>query len=168
MGSTYARDFRYFDNLANLMYISVYHVKNSRRKGLSIEQSRLNNVGVYDMAKDETTYLFGELSEKQYISGIWFETHFDKKNAQMGFNDFHRVSNNERIERRKVKDRLLISIRDAELKSMILWSFTKKGENPEKIVQFDQEADWFIDVFNNKIRIIEQKLDKLEITNFDW
>lgn len=168
MGSTYTRDFRYFDNLANLMYISVYHVKNSRRKGLSIEQSRLNNVGVYDMEKEETTYLFEELPEKQYISGIWFETHYDKKKKEMGFNDSHRVSNNVRIKPREVKDRLLISIRDAEQKIMRLWSFTKKGENPEEIAQFSQEADWFIDVYNHKIRIIEQKLDKLEITNVDW
>lgn len=160
-----------YDRQFNRLYVSIPVSKKSGNlfKSVVQESSAVQNIAIYDISSRTTRYLFEEVVAESVISHFLFEELF---NATSGWMDFNRssshVQNNEAISEREPANRLFVCQHLPVPKKRLLWTFQKNGDDKRLVAELEEHTDWFLDVFNQKIRLIKRLESKLEIRDFDW
>jgi len=126
------------------------------------------NIAIFDPAKGTYNLLFKE-PQKSGISIVLFETGFKEGSIEFNGSTYSRlVLNNTQVAKRNLRDKLLVGVRNKELKSIILFVSDKKGGNLTKLAVIPYTADWHIDVKNSKLRVVHQTGKSIRIESFEW
>lgn len=161
-----------YDREFNLFYLSV-HPKSKKLMGgskeMTYDSSKTSNIIVYDVKKKTSLKLFDQVSDKEVITHLLFETAYDEKQEQVVFNRYSsKVQNNGYIERRSLKNRLLVCQEDMDSHKKKLWTFTKYGGERNLLATLDRSEEWRLDVHNSKIRTFFRSIENPAITDYDW
>lgn len=116
---------------------------------------------------------------KKSISLLLFETAYDDSAKAIRFNSHNnsdysysiaQIMNNQQIEKRPVRDKLLFVISDREAETKEFWQCSKTGENLKKIytISSGKNHSWHIDVLNSVIRVIIKTPNSIEIDEIEW
>ncbi|MCK5855633.1 MAG: hypothetical protein KAG56_10455 [Sulfurovaceae bacterium] len=156
-----------YDPISGLYYKSI---SNEEKKAMFSKVSGSNhtsNVAIFNPQDETFTMLFGEKKDIQ-INLFLFETGYDEKYMQIEFQDANSyiVRNNEKIEKRAMKNKLLIGLVKEE--NMELWTANRQGEELNLLTVVPKASSWHIDVKNSKIRVIDVSDHRFKIENFDW
>lgn len=169
MGHHEHRRFRYFDNHSSLIYFSVIESEEKKRRISKRNYKRIVNICIFDQDKESSKMLFERDLEEKSIHGFIFEAAHRGNTRTIDFEGrYIDTQNNRDIASRKPKDRLLLSIHNPQSSLLDLVSFNKQGEHKESIASIEVGSDWFIDVFHQKIRLIRQVQNRIQIDNYDW
>jgi hypothetical protein len=160
-----------YDRQFNRLYVSIPVSKKSGNlfKSVVQESSAVQNIAIYDILSRRTRYLFEEVVAESVISHLLFEESFDSKSGWMAFNrSSSHIQNNEAIPEREPANRLFVCQHLPVSKKRLLWTFQKDGDGKRLVAEMEEHTDWFLDVFNQKIRLIKRQEGKVEIQDFDW
>lgn len=159
-----------YDPVTGLYYKAVEEV--STDKGFLSSKSSQNNViniNIFNPIDGTSTLLF-KTAQKNGIPIVLFETGF--KDGVIEFNGTANnrtiALNNFRIYKREPKNKLLVGLRNADLKETILYISDKKGSGLKKLVTVPNAADWHIDVKNSKLRVVHQTGKEIRIESYEW
>jgi len=140
-----------------------------KESGFSIIKSAgsrfISNINIYNPKTQKSVTIFKDNSHS--ITGFLFEMKYEKNSIDYFCIGEH-IKNNKNIEKRKLKDKLLIATYDKDKKEIILWSCKKNGENLQKVAVVKKGYQWHIDVKNFKIVLVYAKEGKFKIESFDW
>ncbi len=131
-------------------------------------QHHVVNINIFNPT-DETSTLLFKSAQKDGIPVILFES--DIKDGAVEFSGTaskNIILNNIRIERKSIKNKLLVGTRNKDAKETTLFTADKKGNNLKKLVTIPYNADWHLDVKNSKIRVMTQTTKGLNIESYDW
>jgi len=161
-----------YDESTNMYYKSINN-KNTKDKDeksmfskIKQPSSKVINLAIINTQEDTYKLLFNR-NEEVNISFIQFEMLYDEKNQKIKFEDEHlHIRNNKNIERRGMKDKLLIGLKVDE--TLELWVSDKKGNSLAKIVRLNEDESWHLDVKNSKIRVISAVNSEFLMQSFEW
>lgn len=157
-----------YDRQFNRLYISILTSKKSGNL-FKADSPEVHNIAVYDIASSSTSYLFDSAQPDLGITHLLFEDLRKEEYQQMEFNrTSSHIQNNYLIPKRELTDKLFVCVHSNTSKKNSLWTFRKNGDNKHLVAEFDEQTNWFLDVFNQKIRLIKRLDDKVEIRDFDW
>ncbi len=129
------------------------------------------NLSVYDLQADSSKLLF-DGKEERSIRVVMFEKSYDEKEKKMEFAEprwgSFMIANNEGIERRAPKNKLLIVVYRPDTEINELWISDLSGTKPELITSDFNESDLRLDVKNEMIRILETDGLNLKIKSYKW
>lgn len=162
-----------YDSKANLYFKSVTNedTKNEDKNSsmfskIAPKSIKTVNIAIVDTILDTHTLLFDE-QESVNISFLLFELDYNDEKKSMEFEDrFSWIMNNENIEEREPRDRLLIGLNVED--KIEIWMSNKRGKSLEKVVTIEKNEKWHLDVKNCKIRVISSVNSNFFIKNFEW
>ena len=161
-----------YDREYNLFYLSI-HPRSKKligsKKEIEHDASKTNNVIIYNIEKKTSLILFDQVSDKEVITHLLFETAYDEKQEEVIFNRYSsKVQNNEHIKKRPLKNRLLICQEDVDSHKKKLWIFDKDGSGKKLLAELDGSEEWRLDIYNSKIRTFLRTTENPSITDYDW
>jgi hypothetical protein len=168
---------QHFDPQFNLLYCFVAPMPNDNESILSrissfsgSEWAGYNNVMIWDIPKKKKFALFSpkELSEKESVNYILFETGYDLEKNERIFNDNSHILNNKPFTKRDPVNNMIIETYNRENKQNTLWFSDKWGLEKFKIATFSEIASWHLDVQNGDIRIIEPIDKDIKVLELRW
>lgn len=169
MGYQPNRNFRCFENTLGLMYVSVNGQVQTKRRGNKIDNSRIVNILIHNDKTSSSKKLYPDNLVSENITGLVFEQNYDEKNKKIVFGKSELViRNNQDIEKRRIKNRILISVLNDNSGETRLVSFNKNGEDERLITLVSSNSEWFLDAHNDKIRVIIHSIDEIKIESFEW
>jgi hypothetical protein len=162
-----------YDPGSNLIYVGINEISKKDKVGYEIF-----NFMILNPENDSKTFIFPKENQKT-IKSIFFETMYDSTGKRMVLNvqnDFQYsfrinpdyVINNELIEKRAPKDKLLFIVKEGYDDPTEIWTCLKNGKELKKITNVPAKDSWHIDIRNCKIRIITQKGYDTAINQYDW
>jgi len=161
-----------YDDSTNIYYKSISNkiTKDKDEKSMFSKikhpSSKLINLAIINTQEDTYKLLFN-CNEEVSISFIQFEMLYDEENKKIKFEDEHLyIRNNKNIERRGMKDKLLIGLNIDE--TLELWVSDKKGNSLIKLVRLNEDESWHLDVKNSKIRVISAVNSEFLMQSFEW
>ncbi len=177
-----------FERSFNLFYLSIHpHLPNHSIKtktksffGNDNEEvkikepykkdiSKVKNIIIYDIEKQSQSFLFDDVKETEVITHFLYEEEFSKKEQDICFNKAsHVLKNNRNISEREPLNLLIICQLDRETDDRKIWTTDKYGNNQKLIVTIDSDSEWQIDVYNQKIRIIQRDDKQASIKDYDF
>ncbi|HFU74791.1 MAG TPA: hypothetical protein ENK66_00950 [Arcobacter sp.] len=155
-----------YDPISGLYYKSISNEEKKARFSKVLGNKYTSNVAIFNPEDETFRMLFGE--EDIQINLFLFETGYDEKCMEIKFHDAnsHIIRNNKQIEKRAMKDKLLIGLLKEE--DMELWTANRQGEELKFITVVPKTSSWHIDVKNSKLRVIDVNDNRFKIENFDW
>ncbi|MBN1576171.1 MAG: hypothetical protein JW913_06460 [Chitinispirillaceae bacterium] len=161
------------DPESNLIYIGINEISKKDKIGYSIV-----NYMILNPTDGTKSFIFPKENQKT-IKSILFETKYDSTEKRMILNfrndlpyslrinpEF--VINNDFIEKRIPKDKMIIVINDGYDQPSEIWTCLKNGKNLTKISTVEVKGSWHLDIRNCKIRIVNQKGYETSINQYDW
>jgi len=130
----------------------------------------ISNIAIFSPAKNSHSLLFKK-DIKREINLFLFETDFKEGSIYFNGEDHGynaNIKNNQSIEERKLRDKLLIGIRKEEKRLTELWTAKKDGSELQKLVEVSFDSSWHIDIKNSKLRIVTIKNGDFKIDSLDW
>ena len=162
-----------YDPGSNLIYIGINEVNKKEKIGYAIV-----NYMILNPDNGSKTFIFPKENQKT-IKTILFETMYDSTEKRMIMNfrndlpysfrvnpDF--VINNELIEKRIPKDKIIFVINDGYEKPLEIWTSLKNGKELKKVATVTEKNSWHLDIKNCKLRIITQKGLETSIDQYEW
>ncbi len=157
-----------YDRQFNRLYISILTSKKSGNLFKS-DSAETHNIAIYDIGLGTTRYLFETAQADLVITHLLFEESWKETYQQIEFNrSSSHVQNSHLIPQRELIDRLFVCVQSKTTKKNTLWTFRKSGDDKQLIAEFDEQTNWYLDVFNQKIRLLKRIDDKVEVRDFDW
>jgi ribosomal protein L24 len=142
--------------------------KKQKKSGFIISKAsdyQISNINIYNPKTNKSRMIFK--THNQNIIDFLFEMEYYKKS--ISFNQaYEHIKNNNNIEKRTPKDKLLIATYNKDTKETTLWSCNKDGENLKKITIVKDKFNWHIDVKNSKIMVIYSRNEQFQVKIFDW
>jgi len=148
-------------------------VKNGKEDGGFLSKgssSNVSDINVFNPSTGKSTLIFGD-NKPRKITTFLYESEYVKETQSIAFGTNERtynVKNNNSIEEREIRNRLLIVVYDEEKEKSEMWSSDKSGNNLKKIKSFSKGVSWHIDVKNSKIRFVTSLNYKLNIESMAW
>jgi hypothetical protein len=151
-------------------YYKSIQADDSKKSRFSKVSSRdsIANIAIFN-TQTEIHHLLFERKDVQIVNFL-FELAFNEESSKVDFygDTSLLVRNNRNIQKRALKDKLLIAIKNEEDNTKTeLWTAQKNGENLKQIATVDEDASWHIDVHNQKIRIVTA-IATFDIQSFEW
>lgn len=157
-----------YDPVSGLYYKAVEATPGGGFLTSKTSSNVVANIAIFDPAKETTALLFRE-PQKDGISMFLFETGIKDGGIEFNGADYSGVVlNNTRIAKREPRDKLLIGVRNKDLKEIILFVSDKRGVHLKKLVAIPSSADWHIDVKNSKLRVVHQTGKGIRIESYVW
>lgn len=160
-----------FEPSKNVLYRGIAGLD---KKG-NIDENVIKNIAVVNLSTDEVSYIFGE-DFKEEIWGLVFEFGYaaqhsridvyDSVNNNTGYSSW--IRNNYDLEKRPVRDRLLVITNNPNTGSTSIWFCNKMGQDLKRVRTFDRETDWWIDMRNEKICFAGQVGRTLSFESIPW
>ena len=161
-----------YDRDRNFYYKSISDkIREDKEKKSIFSKKRPSSITITNLAiinTEESSHklLFEEGSDVD-IRFIQFELAHNGEKKKIEFEDEHLyVRNNVNIEKRAIKDRLLIGVNVQG--AIELWIAKKDGSSLERLVTVDKEEVWHLDVKNSKIRVISSIENSFSMQSFEW
>lgn len=157
----YDQDTGYFYTLVN---------QTEERSLLKGSSTKAVDIYIYFPLENKGKYLFNGKNQKEIVT-VLYETEYNDTKQSIVFNscdNSYAVKNNKGVNERKLKDKILIYLFDAEEKGYELWQANKNGDNAKLLKKIGNDTKWHIDVLNSKIRFISQNDMEIKIENLDW
>ena len=155
-----------YDTQSGLYYKSIS--KKIEKSGFIISKSsnyQVSNINIYNPKTNQSEMIFK--THNNNITSILFEMGYSEKSIIFN-TDYTNTKNNKNIDKRPIKDKLLIVTYDNDKKETTLWTCNKNGKNLKKITIVPNNFNWHIDVKNSKIRVISSTNEQFKLSNFDW
>ena len=134
----------------------------------------VSDIVIFDPANGRNVLVFNDKKPRK-ITDFIYESQYQPETRSMLFGSPDRhysikriIKNNQNIEKRKPKDRLLLVVYEKDGDFHEMWSLNKSGENLKKIKTIGKDIDWHIDVKNSKIRFVDLSKGDIEIESLDW
>ncbi|HFU76634.1 MAG TPA: hypothetical protein ENK66_10360 [Arcobacter sp.] len=151
-------------------YYKSIQADDSKKSRFSKVSSRdsISNIAIFN-TETETHHLLFEGKDIQIVNFL-FELAFNEEGSKIDFygDTLLLVRNNRNIQKRALKDKLLIEVKkENDNTKTELWTAKKNGEDLKQIATVDEDASWHIDVHNQKIRIVTAVIT-FDIQSFEW
>ncbi len=162
----YSASIDIYDSNTGLYYKSIS--KKIKKSGFIISKVsdyQISNINIYNPKTNKSKMIFK--THNQNITGILFEMKYFKNS--ISFNRaYEYIKNNDNINKREPKNKLLVITYNEDKKETTLWSCKKNGENLKKITVVKNRYNWHIDVKNSKIMVINSNNEQFHVNIFDW
>jgi len=156
-----------YDQYSGTYYATVF----DKEDGGFLKSSDIKIIDIYifDPAKNEGIYLFAQKNNHR-ITAFVYESAYDVKSNSLIFNSdsTYLVKNNQIVNKRAPKDKILVSTYDEPRDTTTLWIASKSGKDLNKIKVFGKNTDWHLDVKNGKIRFVTKENKQIVIESAEW
>ncbi len=155
----------------NLLYLEI---NPTIRTGITKNKKNINsgiisNLAIYEVENDKLSYFFeeGSLNNIKYYI---YETSYHEESQKINFNNekYGLIINNNKIEKRKLADKLFIVNEKPGGNEYELWISSKLGQDKKRVNTFPKGLEWKIDVYNQKIFFIYKKENGVKIESIHW
>jgi hypothetical protein len=163
-GDYYGRGFDEYDPASDLYFKTVLKKEN---RGLLVKGETIVNIAITNTATGATSLLFKE-PIKGVLRTFLYETGHKDGSVSFSAEGYGAIKNNRNIEKRPLRNRLLIELALPDGKETELYVAEKEGKNLKKLVTVPIGASWHIDVKNSKLRVVHQTGTTIRLENFDW
>ncbi len=154
----------------NLMYIAMNPSvdKGLMRSKKAVDKHSIINIGIYNVATEELTYLFDK-NEAQKIHHLLYEVHYDEDKGCIRFNmENGHLINNSGVAKRTTVNQLFIIREGKKAEEFEFWMSTKEGKEKQLIKRFFKKDLWRIDVRHQKIIFVEKHPNELKVETYKW
>ena len=159
-----------FEREFNLLYAQV---NPTIRTGITkskkqVQKNKISNLAIYEIGKEKLSYFFEEGSINN-IKFYFYESTYNEKLERIDFNTENYVlSNNRKIEKRKLTDKLFVVTENEVGDEYKLWISSKLGTDKKMVKEFSKEIEWSIDVYNKKILFLHKVENGIKIESLNW
>ncbi|MDY7026531.1 MAG: hypothetical protein SVC26_09385 [Pseudomonadota bacterium] len=165
-GGYYNPSIDVYDPVTGLYYKSIR--SNESHGFLGSKDKSLVNVYIYDPVSDTGKFLFPQSKNVQILSLAYETSVEDGKVSFYATNYSSFIKNNQNIEPREPKSRMLILTRNTETDEKTIYFAKKDGSDLQKLRTLSQSEEWHIGVKNSVIRIVKQVGLKLKLESINW
>jgi len=169
-----SNDYDFFDldyeRDLNLLYVEINPtIKTGITKTKKqIQRNKISNLAIYEIEKNSLSYFFKEES-KNDIKFYFYENFYNEKEEMIEFNrDSYHISNNNKIEKRALENKLFVINEKKEGDEYELWISSKLGTDKKLVKVFSKKVEWKIDVYNKKILFLSSTLNGISIESINW
>ncbi|MEW7289196.1 hypothetical protein [Aquimarina sp. 2304DJ70-9] len=161
-----------YDRAHNLFYLSI-HPKAKKlignKKDADDDLTKVSNIVIYDVTHKRSKVLFDNVTDKEVITHLLFETGYDEKMQEIIFNrQSSKIQNNHAIAHRQTYNQLLICQENIDTHDKKLWISKKDGSSLTLLAELDPTTEWRLDVYNRKIRTFRRSTENPSIQDYDW
>ncbi len=161
-----------YDRQFNLFYLSI-HPKAKKlmggKKDTGYDLTKVSNIVIYDVSNQSSKILFEEVSDKEVITHVLFETEYNEQQQEILFNRHSsKIQNNHTIAHRQLYNQLLICQENTDTHHKKLWISKKDGSSKKLLAELDATTEWRLDVYNRKIRTFTRSSENPLIEDYDW
>jgi len=159
-----------FERDFNILYAEIHPTIRTgiRKSRKETQKDKISNLAIYDIKNEKLSYFFEEGSNKN-IKFYLYESSYNEEFEKIDFNtESYLLSNNMKIEKRELEDKLFVITEKDESEEFELWISSKLGLDKKLVRTIPKRTKWRIDVYNKKILILNKIENGIKIESLNW